>query len=751
MRISEGRFNLVSGVTYYSPDRLYEYHYDRHTLTVHGLTYLMHGERHGEGLDKLAGLVLTLEITSPFENVIRVRTSHHRRSTTGEGKFPLHEGELQDIQVNDSEESITFTSGKLSMTLSKTDWQIEFRGESGPLCSSAANGLGIATREDGTQYMGEKLSLTPGEHIYGLGERFAPFIKNGQHVEISTGDYATTSDMGYKNIPFYLSTQGYGLFVNSSDKVEYEIATEDVEALRFTVPGKELDYYMIYGPDPKDILSRYTDIAGRPPIIPKWSLGLWLTTSFTTDYNEKVVNEEIDGMAERDIPLTVFHFDCYWMKERHWCDFKWDRDAFPQPEKMLTELKAKGVKICLWINPYISELSSIFEEGAEKGYFLKCQDGSVYQTDWWQPGIAFVDFTNPDACEWYKDKLRVLINMGTDTFKTDFGESAPEDAVYFNGHDGKAMHNLYTLLYNKTVFELLEEELGKDEALVFARSATGCSQQYPVHWGGDCAANLTSMATELRAGLSFGISGGAFWSHDIGGFFDKPDPDVYKRWIAFGLLSSHSRLHGNDSYRVPWNFDEESVDVLRHFTELRHRLIPYLYSLCKDAHDDGIPVIRPMFMEFPDDPTCEYLDRQYMFGESLLVAPVFSAIGMVQYYLPPGEWTNFWTNERKQGGTWMTERVDYMTIPLWVRENSIIPMGPVEQAPFRSSFDELTLHLYHLTTSATFDLFDAGKTVSITAERRENEILVTLSEDIPGMRVVLEGTGFSGEIRILAQ
>jgi alpha-D-xyloside xylohydrolase len=711
---------------------------------VHGVRYQR--EITGGLFKKLHGQMLSFEFSSPCEQIIRVKAMYHRPKGGQDGKFPLDYEQSSPIAVEDTADSLILTAGKLRLKISKSPWNMEFIGnETGLLASSPFQGLGVAVLADGTTVMSEKLSLAPGENIYGLGERFSPFIRNGQSVKIWNSDYGTTADIGYKNIPFYLSSKGYGLFVNSTDKVEYEIATEDVEAVRLTVPGNELDYYFVYGPTPREVLANYTNITGRAPIIPKWSLGLWMTTSFTTVYNEDVVTEHIDGMFERDLPLTVFHFDCYWMKERHWCDFQWDLDAFPQPEAMLKRLKAKGLKICVWINPYISQLSCLFEEGAEKGYFLKNQQGDVYQIDWWQPGLAFVDFTNPEACKWYQDKLKALVAMGVDTFKTDFAESAPADAVYFDdGRNARAMHNLYTLLYNQTVFEMLEETLGKEEAVVFARSATAGSQQYPVHWGGDCTASLTSMATELRAGLSFSCSGMPFWSHDIGGFYGEQNPDVYKRWIAMGLFSSHSRLHGDSTYRVPWNYDEESVEVLRHFTNLRHRLIPYLYSCCKIAHDTGVPVMRPMFFEFPNDPTCLYLDRQYMFGESFLVAPVFNSDGTAQYYLPPGEWTNFWTNERQQGSVWITEQVDYMTVPLWVRENTIMPMGPADHAPFGNSFDNLTLHLYNITGAATFDLYDAGKTVTITAKRQEHEIVVTTSEYVTGMKITLEDTASSG-------
>lgn len=738
MRITHGSYALAKGVNYMTPDNIYEYQFDEKKLTVHGLFY-QRDTRRGALVEKVHGLFISLEVSSPCENIIRVRAAHHQSRLTAGGKFPLNYEQFQPLQIQESADHLLVTSGRLTLKLTKNPWRMEFLDETGRVCSASPHeGLGWAVLNDQQEFMGEKLTIAPDEYIYGLGERYAPFVKNGQHVEIWNGDYATTSDMTYKNIPFYLSNKGYGVLVNSSDKVEFEVATEEVNAVRFTVPGNELDYYFIYGPTPKAVLANYTALTGRPPLIPKWSLGLWLTTSFTTVYDETIITEQIDGMAKRDLPLTVFHFDCYWMKERHWCDFQWDLDAFPHPAEMLQRLKAKGLKICLWINPYIAELSPLFKEGAEQGYFLKRADGRVYQVDWWQPGIAFVDFTNPAACQWYQAKLKTLLEMGVDTFKTDFGESAPEDAVYFNGHTGHAMHNLYTLLYNQTVFELLEEVRGNGEALVFARSATACSQRYPLHWGGDCVAEFPSMANELRGGLSFGLSGGAFWSHDIGGFYGQ-NADVYKRWVAFGLLSSHSRLHGDSSYRVPWNFDEEAVDVLRHFTKLKHQLLPYLYSYCKVAHDQGTPVLRPMLLEFPDDPTCLYLDRQYMLGESLLIAPVFNAEGTAQYYLPEGAWTNFWTNERRTGGKWFKEQFGYLQLPLWVRENSILPMGPVEQAPFRSSFDDLTLHLYNITGTARFELYDANRTVTITAERKDRQVIVRVNEPVPGLQVNMNG------------
>ena len=336
----------------------------------------------------------------------------------------------------------------------------------------------------------------------------------------------------------------------------------------------------------------------------------------------------VDGMAQRQLPLHVFHFDCYWMKENEWCNFTWDEAMFDDVPGMLSRMKKeRGLHICVWINPYIGQKSPLFREAMELGYLLKRPNGDVWQWDLWQAGLAVVDFTNPGAWKWYQDKLRVLLDQGVDSFKTDFGERIPTDVAYYDGSDPELMHNYYTHLYNKCVFQLLEEYKGKGQACLFARSATVGGQRFPVHWGGDCSSNYPSMAESLRAGLSFGMSGFGYWSHDIAGFEDQASPDLYKRWTQFGLLSSHSRYHGSTAYKVPWLYGDEAVDVAREFTELKLQLKPYLLKMAQETHETGVPMMRAMVLEFPDDPTCEDIDTQYMLGDDLLVAPVFREDG----------------------------------------------------------------------------------------------------------------------------
>jgi alpha-D-xyloside xylohydrolase len=578
---------------------------------------------------------------------------------------------------------------------------MDFLGGQELLTSSSPEGLAAIVTADGSRYMSEQLSLGVGEYVYGLGERFTAFIKNGQVVDSWNRDGGTSSEQAYKNIPFYLTNRGYGVFVNHPELVSFEVGSEKVSRVQFSVAGDTLEYYLIYGPTPKEVLEKYTALTGRPALPPAWSFGLWLTTSFTTSYDEDTVNHFIQGMDDRDLPLRVFHFDCFWMKDFHWCDFEWNRQTFPDPQGMLARLKARGLKICLWINPYISQLSSLFEEAVEHDYLLKRPNGDVWQIDQWQPGMGIVDFSNPAARQWYREKLSALVDMGVDAFKTDFGERIPTDVVYFDGSDPFKMHNYYAYLYNQTVFELLQEKLGRDEAVVFARSASVGSQRFPVHWGGDCDSSFEAMSESLRGGLSLGLSGFGFWSHDIGGFASTPSTALYKRWIAFGLLSSHSRLHGDKSYRVPWLFDEEAVDVLRDFARLKNRLMPYLYASAIEANQTGCPVMRAMLLEFPEDPACETLDRQYMLGPSLLAAPVFSEKGSVSYYLPAGRWTSFLTGEVLEGPGWRKEVHGFRSLPLLVRPNSVIPVGSRDDCPDYDYLSGVTLQVYELADGAS--------------------------------------------------
>lgn len=598
MKFTNGYWMIRDGVDALYAREAYELAADATTesLNVLAPTSVVRGR-----YDTLNLPTFNVDITTPAEGVIRVRAEHWQGATEYPG-FPLNADEPGNrdyvtVQANGNGDGevgvngadVTLTTGGLTAKVVKgAPWNLTFIGEDGKvLTESAGKSLGRfklgaesnvtaqpvgefgvtmdgSARDESDVFIAIQLHLSVGEDVYGLGERFGAYVKNGQSVDIWNEDGGTASEQGYKDIPFYMTSNGYGVLVNNRGRVSFEIGSENTEA---------------------------------------------------------TINSFIDGMAERDIPLAAFHYDCYWMREFHWCDFEWDKRFFGDIESTLKRLHE------------------------DKGYLVRKPNGEVWQTDFWQAGMGLVDFTNPAAREWFKDKVKALLNQGVDAIKTDFGERIPRDVVWYDGSPKLSMHNWYTQLYNQAVFEAIEETYGKGNACLYARSATVGGQQQPVHWGGDCESTFNGMAQSLRAGLSLTSSGFGFWSHDIGGFEGAfPDPAVYKRWVAFGMLGSHSRLHGSTVYRVPWLFDEEdekngvalvpgqtAVDVVREFTKLKLELMPYVYQLGLQPHANGTPVMRSMFVEFPDDPACRTLDRQYMFGPSMLVAPVFTYSGEVSY------------------------------------------------------------------------------------------------------------------------
>ncbi len=758
MKFTNGYWLVREGVT-----PLYAVEYAGHeaeddSLVVYAVT------KHIENLGDCTNQpVLTIRFSSPMAGVIHTEITHFAGSPSryarpvifpdGEpGKDPdggdfsaenPHKGDIaaagkKCVEISETDDSLTFRSGNARAVILKkpNGWKVEyFDGDRYLTYTGYRNMACMCDKLRDRVDMVEQLGLDIGEKVYGLGERFTPFVKNGQSVEIWNEDGGTASEQAYKNIPFYISNKGYGVLVDSLGEVSFELASEKVEFAQFSVPGETLGYYLIAGGTPKGTVGLYCELTGKPALPPAWSFGLWLTTSFSTDYDEKTTSGLIKGMADMDIPLRVFHFDCYWMRPYRLCDFVWDPELFPDPRGMLRRYHELGVKICVWINSYVSQRSYMFREGMEGGYLLRRVDGSVWQTDLWQCGMGIVDFTNLEAVDWYCGKLRELLDMGVDCFKTDFGERIPVTGVrWHDGSDLVSMHNRYSYLYNKAVFDLLREVRGEGEAALFARSATVGGQRFPIHWGGDCSATYASMAETLRGGLSLACCGFGFWSHDISGFEQTATPDLYKRWCQFGMLSSHSRLHGGTTYRVPWLFDDEACVILKEFVNLKCSLMPYIFAKAVEAHETGVPLMRPMFMEFPEDRSCESLDLQYMLGESLLVAPVFNEEGTVEYYLPKGTWINYLTGETHDGPGWFAGKFDYHALPLMVAPNSILPVGASVNRPDYDYSENVTFCL-----SAFDDGAYAG--VTVTDERGNPRLFATARREGEKLYVSVSGKG----------
>ncbi|OMF98463.1 alpha-xylosidase [Paenibacillus sp. FSL R7-0337] len=747
MKFSDGIWMTREGFSIISPSHVFETENKQNQLML--LVAPRKIDQRGSQMDTP---IFTVKFTSPLEDVICVRISHFEGDRMNGPNFEINKNSQVETQINDSLKEVILKSGELSVRVQKEGlFSFEFFNKDELLTRSTPKSIGYVNSKEST-YLKEELDIAVGECIYGLGERFTSFVKNGQTVEIWNNDGGTNTDQAYKNIPLYLTNKGYGVLVNHPEKVSFEVGSEKVSKVQFSVPGEYLEYFIINGPSLKNVLERYTTLTGKPSLPPAWSFGLWLSTSFTTNYDEDTVNTFIDGMKARDLPLQVFHFDCFWMKSMNWCDFEWDKNVFPEPQNMLNRLKNRGLKISLWINPYISQFSRLFQEGVEEGYFIKRKDGSVWRTDKWQPGMAIVDFTNPKACQWYSNHLITLLDMGVDSFKTDFGERIPtEDIVYYDGSDTYKMHNYYSYLYNKVVFEVLENRLGKGQAVLYARTATVGSQKFPIHWGGDCFSTFEAMAESLRGGLSLSLSGFGFWSHDIGGFGSTSTADVYKRWTAFGLLSTHSRLHGNHSYRVPWIFDEEAVEVMRFFTNWKCKLMPYLYRAAIETSVFGVPLLRPMILEFMEDPACNYLDQQYMLGDNLLIAPIMREDGKVKFYLPYGNWTHLFTGEKIAGGRWVEQEYDYMGLPLYVRPNTILPIGSSDCRTEYNYADKVELHVFELeelsdiTSVISTSINETSLTISL--KRNYNKIEIHVASKYDTWSIILREINSFKEIK----
>ena len=731
MKIRYGAWVDLPGISTKEVAQIREAKFDANSLYLFTVNY-------NNDKRALEDSMIEIFISAPSKDTFRVEARHFSGSRK---KMPKFELDIEDLPLDvcDKGDSLTVINGKMRLEIKKNPAEFDFYYEDRYLTSFAKKwdrSYISHVIKNGESYMDAHLSVDIGEKLYGLGERFTSLVKNGQSVDMWNEDGGTCTEIAYKNIPFYISNKGYGVFVNDSGPVSFEMCSEQVSRAQMSVPGEKIDLMIIGAENMKGVLSNYCKITGYPALPPAWSFGLWLTSSFTTSYDEKTVTGFVDGMKQREIPLSVFHYDCFWMKENEWCNFEWDKAMFPDPVSMLKRMKEKNLHICVWINPYIGQKSPLFAEAMEKNYLLNRPNGDVWQWDRWQSGMGLVDFTNPDACKWYQDKLRALVEMGVDCFKTDFGERIPTDVSYFDGSDAVRMHNYYTYLYNKCVFEVLEEAKGKNKAILFARSATVGGQKFPVHWGGDCTADYPSMAESLRGGLSLCMSGFGFWSHDISGFANTAPHHLFKRWVAFGLLSTHSRLHGDTSYRVPWLFNkegetngEEACAVTKHFAELKCSLMPYIFAKAVEASKAGVPVMRAMALEFEKDKNALPLDTQYMLGESILVAPVFNENGDADYYLPKGKWTHLLSNEERDGEKWYSESYDFFSLPLFVRENTILPIGNERSKPDYDYGSDVTLNVFNLSESASCTVFDIEGEQIFTVNGARNGNTITFSFD----------------------
>ncbi len=541
----------------------------------------------------------------------------------------------------------------------------------------------IKRGSDNSRSIAPVFSLAPGERIYGCGESFTSLNKVGQKVHLFVTDpQGPETDGQYKPVPFYFSNRGYGIFMHTSAPVTCDFGASYIGAQRLFMADEQMDFFVFFG-SPKDILYEYTEITGKSPMLPLWTFGTWM--SRITYFSQAEGLDIAHQLRAHKIPSDVIHFDTGWFGTDWQCDYEFAHDRFPDPVGMLKQLKNDGFHTCLWQLPYFTPKNRFFSEIIQQGLHVRNADGGMPVED------AILDFSNPQTVAWYQQKIAGLLRQGVSTIKCDFGEAAPYNGFYHSGRGGLYEHNLYPLRYNKALWEVVERE-HPDEGVIWARSAWAGSQRYALHWGGDAATNNIGMLGDLRGGLSFGLSGFSFWSHDMGGFVTASPEDIYRRWLPFGFLSSHTRAHGAPPTE-PWLISESFTKAFRDCAEMKYKLMPYVYAQAKDCSERGLPMVRALLVEFPDDPGAWLVEDEYMFGSQMLVAPLLESGNSRTVYLPHGQWIDYQTGKVYASGYQTIEAGSIPAIIL-VRDGSVIPHAPLAQRTDQIRWDKLELRTY---------------------------------------------------------
>ena len=541
----------------------------------------------------------------------------------------------------------------------------------------------IKRGSDNSRSINPVWSLAPGERIYGCGESFTSLNKVGQKVHLSVTDpQGPETDGQYKPVPFFFSNRGYGIFMHTSAPVTCDFGASYIGADRLFMADEQMDFFIFLG-EPKDILDEYTNITGKSPMLPLWSFGTWM--SRITYFSQKEGLEIARQLRAHKIPSDVIHFDTGWFGVDWQCDYQFAKDRFEDPVKMLKQLSKDGFHTCLWQLPYFTPKNRFFPEIIEKGMHVVNATGGMPVED------AILDFSNPETVSWYQSKIEGLLKQGVSTIKCDFGEAAPYNGFYHSGKGGLYEHNLYPLRYNKALWEVVEKN-HPSEGIIWARSAWAGSQRYALHWGGDAATTNTGMMGDLRGGLSFGLSGFSFWSHDMGGFVTASPEDIYRRWLPFGFLSSHTRAHGAPPTE-PWLISESFTDAFRACAEMKYKLMPYVYAQAKDCSERGLPMVRALLVEFPQDPGAWLVEDEYMFGSQILVAPLMESGSGRTVYLPKGKWIDYQTGKVYEGG-YQTIEAGQIPAVILVRDGALIPHVPLAQRTDEIDWNAIELKAY---------------------------------------------------------
>lgn len=652
-------------------------------------------------------------------------------------KEPGRDGSWKVAETNDK---IVYSSDYGTIQINKNPWRIVLKDKAGRILSqTAALSDADSTQvkytpfcfvkrgSDNARRINPVFTLTADEMIFGCGESATGLNKAGQKVNLFVTDpQGPETDQMYKPIPFFMSNRGYGMFMHTSAPVTCDFGATYIGLNKMFMGDENLDLFVFFG-EPKDILDEYTDLVGKPGMPPLWSFGTWM--SRITYFSEKEGYDVAANIRKNKYPCDVIHFDTGWFDVDWQCDYKFSENRFQNPQQMLKDLRSQGFHVCLWQLPYFTPKNRYFSELIEKDMYVKNGNGELPYED------VVLDFSNPETVKWYQDKLAGLLNIGVSAIKVDFGEAAPLNGIYASGKSGWYEHNLYPVRYDMAVSEITKKL--HNENIMWARAAWAGSQRYPLHWGGDAATTNTGLLGTLRAGLSFGLSGFSFWSHDMGGFVKSTPEDLYCRWIPFGFLTSHTRAHGAPPTE-PWLYDSKRVqDVFRKSAEMKYRLMPYVYAQAKECTEKGLPMLRALFVEFPDDPGAWKVDDEYLFGSQILVAPLLES-GMTgrTVYLPEGKWIDYQTEKVYEGG-WHRIEAGSLPIIMLVRDGSVLPHLKLAQSTAEMDWSKMNLKVY------SADKKQAEGLVCLPADNRIQVVKVDCGKAKPQLLNQVEGTSLS--------
>ena len=652
-------------------------------------------------------------------------------------KEPGRDGSWKVTETNDK---IIYSSDYGTIQINKNPWRIVLKDKAGRILSqTAALSDADSTQvkytpfcfvkrgSDNARRINPVFTLTADEMIFGCGESATGLNKAGQKVNLFVTDpQGPETDQMYKPIPFFMSNRGYGMFMHTSAPVTCDFGATYIGLNKMFMGDENLDLFVFFG-EPKDILDEYTDLVGKPGMPPLWSFGTWM--SRITYFSEKEGYDVAANIRKNKYPCDVIHFDTGWFDVDWQCDYKFSENRFQNPQQMLKDLRSQGFHVCLWQLPYFTPKNRYFSELIEKDMYVKNGNGELPYED------VVLDFSNPETVKWYQDKLAGLLNIGVSAIKVDFGEAAPLNGIYASGKSGWYEHNLYPVRYDMAVSEITKKL--HNENIMWARAAWAGSQRYPLHWGGDAATTNTGLLGTLRAGLSFGLSGFSFWSHDMGGFVKSTPEDLYCRWIPFGFLTSHTRAHGAPPTE-PWLYDSKRVqDVFRKSAEMKYRLMPYVYAQAKECTEKGLPMLRALFVEFPDDPGAWKVDDEYLFGSQILVAPLLES-GMTgrTVYLPEGKWIDYQTEKVYEGG-WHRIEAGSLPIIMLVRDGSVLPHLKLAQSTAEMDWSKMSMKVY------SADKKQAEGLVCLPADNRIQVVKVDCGKAKPQLLNQVEGTSLS--------